>query len=93
MLEVIGLVILTVWISKRAKERNKNPFKWGTISVGLYIAFYLGSLLIVGKGFVKIFDRPTDLTVATLIFSWGLIGISFAFSSFTTMKLMNRRSV
>lgn len=91
MFELIGLVILGIWASRKAKERNRNSLTWGLIAVGLYLAFYAVTLLLVGQGFKKLFERPTDLTVATLIFSFGLIGISFAFSSWATIKLLDKK--
>lgn len=92
MFELIGLVILGIWASKKAKERNKNSLTWGLIAVGLYLAFYAGALLLVGTGFEKVFERLTDLKVATLIFSLGLIAVSFAFSSWATIKLLDKKS-
>jgi hypothetical protein len=57
MFELIGLVILGIWASKKAKERNKRSLTWGLIAVGLYLAFYAGTLLLVGRGFEKVFER------------------------------------
>jgi hypothetical protein len=91
MFELIGLLALGIWASRKAKERNRNSLTWGLIAVGLYLAFYVGTLLLVGKGFEEVFERPTDLKVATVIFSIGLIGISFAFSSWVTIKLLDRK--
>lgn len=91
MFEVIGLIILAIWTGKKSNQANRNPYKWGLISAGLYILFYSLIFIPSTKGFEKIFDKGNDAAVASMILSWGLIPICFVIATYFTEKLMNKR--
>ncbi len=92
MLEIIGVVLLAIWMAKKAKTSGKAPITWGLIAVGIYVVSYVVIYMVVTWFFQQVIDRSNDLAVANAIFSVGLIVICFSISASLSMKFLKSRT-